>query len=143
MIKVLTAAGINPRRRGHNAPDYILKLHPLSALTPPALATLFRSSRLRGKCEALLVVGGRGRGGVRRPWCSVIFPFFFYCIAELAVKPCRSSSTNTISGPTPSIEGELKGTLKVILKVTLRSDPLRSPLKVPFKVFLKVPLRCP
>ena len=32
-----------------------------------------------------------------------------------------------ISGPTPSIEGELKGTLKVTLKVTLRSDPLRSP----------------
>ena len=56
MIKVLTAAGIYPRRRGHNAPDYILKLHPLSSLTPPALATLFRSSRLRGKCEALLVV---------------------------------------------------------------------------------------
>ena len=55
MIKVLTTAG-NPRRRGHNAPDYILKLHPLSSLTPPALATLFRSSRLRGKCEALLVV---------------------------------------------------------------------------------------
>ena len=27
MIKVLTAAGINSRRRGHNAPDYILKLH--------------------------------------------------------------------------------------------------------------------
>ena len=28
MIKVLTAAGINPRRRGHNAPEYILKLAP-------------------------------------------------------------------------------------------------------------------
>ena len=56
MIKVLTTAGINPRRRGHNAPDYILKLHPLSSLTSPALETLFRSSRLRGKCEALLVV---------------------------------------------------------------------------------------
>ena len=56
MIKVLTTAGINPRRRGHNAPDYILKLHPLSSLTSPALATLFRSSRLRGKCEAFLVV---------------------------------------------------------------------------------------
>ena len=34
MIKVLTAAGINPRRRGHNAPEYILKLHPFSSLTP-------------------------------------------------------------------------------------------------------------
>ena len=56
MIKVLTAAGINPRRRGHNAPEYILKLHPFSSLTPPALVTLFRSSKLRGKCEALLVV---------------------------------------------------------------------------------------
>ena len=56
MIKVLTTAGINPHRRGHNAPDYILKLHPLSSLTSPDLETLFRSSRLRGKCEALLVV---------------------------------------------------------------------------------------
>ena len=56
MIKVLTAAGINPRRRGHNAPEYILKLHPFSSLTPPTLVTLFRTSRLRGKCEALLVV---------------------------------------------------------------------------------------
>ena len=56
MIKVLTTAGINPRRRGHNAPEYILKLHPLSSLTSPDLETLFRSSRLRGKSEALLVV---------------------------------------------------------------------------------------
>ena len=56
MIKVLTKAGINPRRRGHNAPEYILKLHPFSSLTPPTLVTLFRTSRLRGKCEALLVV---------------------------------------------------------------------------------------
>ena len=56
MIQVLTKAGINPRRRGHNAPEYILKLHPFSSLTPPTLVTLFRTSRLRGKCEALLVV---------------------------------------------------------------------------------------
>ena len=56
MIQVLTKAGINPRRRRHNAPEYILKLHPFSSLTPPTLVTLFRTSRLRGKCEALLVV---------------------------------------------------------------------------------------
>ena len=54
MIQVLTKAGINPRRRGHNAPEYILKLHPFSSLTPPTLVTLFRTSRLRGKCEASL-----------------------------------------------------------------------------------------
>ena len=34
MIKVLTKAGINPRRRGHNAPEYILKLHPFSSQAP-------------------------------------------------------------------------------------------------------------
>ena len=55
MIKVLTTAGIDPRRRGHNAPEYTLKLHSLSLLTPPDLDNLFRS-RLRGKCETLLVV---------------------------------------------------------------------------------------
>ena len=56
MIKILTAAGINPRRRGHNPTNYILRLHPLNTLAMPDLETLFHSSRLRGKCASLIVV---------------------------------------------------------------------------------------
>ena len=56
MIKVLTTAGINPRRRVLHPGSYILKLHPINTLTQSALEDLFRSSRLRGKSEALLVV---------------------------------------------------------------------------------------
>ena len=56
MIKVLTSAGINPRRRGTPLGPYILKLHPLSDLTDSSLSHTFGSSRLRGKSGAMLIV---------------------------------------------------------------------------------------
>ena len=93
MIKVLTAAGINPSRRGHNAPEYILKLHPFSFLTPPTLVTLFRTSRLRGKCKALLVVDLSASVSSGTTWevdadgmyCSnnVLFFFALCCLGKI------------------------------------------------------------
>ena len=56
MIKVLTSAGINPRRRGTPLGRYILKLHPLSDLKDSSLSHTFGSSRLRGKSGAMLIV---------------------------------------------------------------------------------------
>ena len=76
-----------------------------SAPSPPPLLCLFRTSRLRGKCEALLVVdlsasvSSGTTNDVPLPpshlhsaytFKAGLF-FFFYCIAELAIKPCRSS----------------------------------------------------
>ena len=56
MIKLLTSAGINPRRRGTPLGPYILKLHPLSDLKDSSLSHTFGSSRLRGKSGAMLIV---------------------------------------------------------------------------------------
>ena len=56
MIKVLTSAGINPRRRGTSLGPYVLKLHPLSDLKDSSLSHTFGSSRLRGKSGAMLIV---------------------------------------------------------------------------------------
>ena len=151
MIKVLTAAGINPRRRGHNAPEYILKLHPFSSLTPSHSCDPLASSGF----VVLLVVDLSASVSSGTTWevdadgmyCSNDVPlppshlhsaytykmgqlikawendtapgpprpssapaphwsrpyshtptFFFYCIAELAIKPCRSSRSNTRGG---------------------------------------------
>ena len=56
MIKVLTSAGINPRRRSTSLGPYVLKLHPLSDLNDSSLSHIFHSSRLRGKSAAMLIV---------------------------------------------------------------------------------------
>ena len=56
MIKVLTSAGINPRRRSTSLGPYVLKLHPLSDIKDSSLSHIFHSSRLRGKSAAMLIV---------------------------------------------------------------------------------------
>ena len=93
MIKVLTGAGINPRRRGHNAPKYILKLHPFSLFTPPTLVTLFRSSRLRGKCEALLVVDLSASVSSGTTW--EVDADGMYCSNDVSLPPSHLHSAYT------------------------------------------------
>ena len=56
MIKVLTSAGINPRRRSTSLGPYVLKLHPLSDTKESSLSHIFHSSRLRGRSAAMLIV---------------------------------------------------------------------------------------
>ena len=56
MIKVLTNAGINPRRRSTHPGTFVLKLHPLNDLEDSSLANIFYTSRLRGKSDAMLLV---------------------------------------------------------------------------------------
>ena len=56
MIKVLTSAGINPRRRSTSLGPYVLKLHPLSDTTDSSLSHIFHTSRLRGRSNAMLIV---------------------------------------------------------------------------------------
>ena len=42
---------------------------------------------------------GRGNDSLSRPALLLReLAFFFYCIAELAIKPCRSSRSNTRGG---------------------------------------------
>ena len=93
MIQVLTKAGINPRRRGHNAPEYILKLHPFSSLTPPTLVTLFRTSRLRGKCEALLVVDLSASVSSGTTW--EVDEHGMYCSNDVPLPPSHLHSAYT------------------------------------------------
>ena len=106
MIKVLTTAGINPRRRGHNAPEYILKLHPLSSLTSPDLDTLFRSSRLRGKCEALLVVDLSASLSSGTNW--EVDADGMYCSNDVPIPPAHlhSAYTNKMGQSTKAWEGD-------------------------------------
>ena len=101
MIKVLTAAGINPRRRGHNAPEYTLKLHPFSSLTPPTLVTLFRTSRLRGKCEALLVVDLSASVSSGTTW--EVDADGMYCSNDVPLPP---SHLHLYDGPTAQSMGQ-------------------------------------
>ena len=56
MIKVLTSAGINPRRRSTSLGPYVLKLHPLSDTKDSSLSHIFHTSRLRGRSAAMLIV---------------------------------------------------------------------------------------
>ena len=93
MIQVLTKAGINPRRRGHNAPEYILKLHPFSSLTPPTLVTLFRTSRLRGKCDALLVVDLSASVSSGTTW--EVDENGMYCSNDVSLPPSHLHSAYT------------------------------------------------
>ena len=93
MIRVLTTAGINPRRRGHSPTSYILKLHPLNTLTQSALETLFRSSRLRGKCDALLVVDLSASLAAGTHW--EVDADGMYCSNDVPIQPAYLHSAYT------------------------------------------------
>ena len=120
MIQVLTKAGINPRRRGHNAPEYILKLHPFSSLTPPTLVTLFRTSRLRGKCEALLVVDLSASVSSGTTW--EVDENGMYCSNDVPLPPSHLHSAYTFKA------GQV---LKAWNNDTVPSPPHPSPAPTP------------
>ena len=120
MIQVLTKAGINPRRRGHNAPEYILKLHPFSSLTPPTLVTLFRTSRLRGKCEALLVVDLSASVSSGTTW--EVDENGMYCSNDVPLPPSHLHSAYTFK------TGQV---LKAWNNDTVPSPPRPSPAPTP------------
>ena len=170
MIQVLTKAGINPRRRGHNAPEYILKLHPFSSLTLPNLVTLFRTSRLRGKCEALLVVDLSVSVSSGTTW--EVDEHGMYCSNDVPLPPSHLHSAytfqagqalkawtnDTVSSPphpsqaptphwsrpyshTPT-DDVLDSQADHRLRTHTQASPLRSPLrnKLPWKMLGKMTL---
>ena len=90
MIKVLTTVGINPRHS---------QTSPLNALTQSDLETLFRSSRLRGKCDALLVVDLSASLASGAHWD--VDADGMYCSNDVPIQPAYLHSAYTDKhGPT-------------------------------------------